>query len=348
MENENNENVEQLYMDFLKAEVENYCNSDGFYEMYWDYNDIESLKESLPEMLEEYNGSDDFIDYMEQQLFESFMNGGWFPEDSLFEQIGLDAHDLDNQAVIDYYEQRLDNGELTDDLEQAGYNGVTYGIQNVLSGISIDVNTMIAPYNEQNYDMGSIISAFGSDYQIPDLDWLEPDYLDNGITYLVHQQGYKLMDLYDELYGTGPDSKLIKSIAKEINNNGAESMSGLTLCSTVSALDYGNLISLMHSGNGYVEFPTNTRVGIYNAWAGSGSVFEIELEKPFVVAISDIRSIEPDSVSNGGEYSVADVYGSGLSTGSGITLSQSAPELVQEDLEQVLNDVRAKYGSENE
>ncbi len=347
MENENNENVEKLYMDFLKSEIEKYCNSDGFYEMYWDYNDIESLKESLPDMLSDYNGSEDFISYVEQQVFESFMNGGWFPEDSLFEQIGLDAHNLDNPEVIDYYDQRLDNGELTDDLEKAGYNGVSLGVSSVLDRISVDVNTMVAPYNEQNFDMGSIISSFGSDYQMPDLDWLEPDYLDNAVTYLVHQQGYKLMDLYDELYGTGPDSKLIKSIAKEINNNGAESMSGLTLCSTISALDYGNILSMLHSGNGYLEFPTNTTVGIYNAWAGSGSVFEIELEKPFVVSVAGIRSIELDSGSNG-EYSVAEVYGGGLSNDTGITISQSAPNIVQEDLEAVLQEVRAKYGNEEE
>lgn len=342
-----NENVEKLYMDFLKSEIEKYCNSDGFYEMYWDYNDIESLKESLPDMLSDYNGSEDFISYVEQQVFESFMNGGWFPEDSLFEQIGLDAHNLDNPEVIDYYDQRLDNGELTDDLEKAGYNGVSLGVSSVLNRISVDVNAMVAPYNEQNFDMGSIISSFGSDYQMPDLDWLEPDYLDNAVTYLVHQQGYKLMDLYDELYGTGPDSKLIKSIAKEINNNGAESMSGLTLCSTISALDYGNILSMLHSGNGYLEFPTNTTVGIYNAWAGSGSVFEIELEKPFVVSVADIRSIELDSGSNG-EYSVAEVYGGGLSNDTGITISQSAPNIVQEDLEAVLQEVRAKYGNEEE
>lgn len=346
MENENN--VKQEYLDFLKEEIQEYCNNEGYFVMEWDYSDIEALRDGLPEMLSDYDGKTDFIDYMDQQIFESFMNGGWFPEDTLFEQISADIENVDNPEVRDYYEQRVSDGMLSEDLGSVGYNGVSTDIESILSKIELDINTMVAPYNEQNFDMGSIISAFGSDYQIPDLDWLEPDYLDNGITYLIHQQGYTLMDLYDELYGTGPDSKLIKSVAKEINNNGAESMSGLTLCSTVSALEYGRLLNAMNNSGMYVEFPTNTRVGIYNAWAGSGSVFEIELEKPFVVATSDIRSIQPDSVSSASEYSVADVYGGGLSTGSGITITQSAPDLVQEDLDEVLQQVRAKYGNKDE
>lgn len=344
MENENN--VKQEYLDFLKKEIQEYC-SDGYYVVEWDYTDIDVLKENLPEMLENYDGGD-FIDYISQQVFESYMNSGWYPEDTFLEQIGLDINSSGNTDMINYYDERVDNNLLVDDLASVGYNGLSLGIEDVLSSIDIDVNVMVAPYNEQNFDMGSIISAFGSDYQMPDLDWLEPDYLDNGITYLIHQQGYTLMDLYDELYGTGPDSKLIKSVAKEINNNSAESMSGLTLCSTISALDYSNIIQAMKSETGYLQFPTNTSVGIYNAWSGSGSVFEIELEKPFIVSVKDVKSIQPDNVSSNSGYSVADVYGGGLSTGSGITLTQSAPDLVQEDLEDVLQQVKAKYGNKEE
>ena len=336
-------NIEQAYKEFLKNEVEKYCNKDGYYEVYWDSNDIDVLKENLPGMLENYD-SGDFIDYISQQVFESYMNSGWYPEDTFLEQIELDINSFGNTDMINYYDERVDNNLLVDDLTSVGYNGLSMGIEDVLSSIDIDVNVMVAPYNEQNFDMGSIISAFGSDYQMPDLDWLEQNYLDNGITYLIHQQGYKLMNLYDELYGNSSNSKLIKSIAKEISNNSAESMSGLTLCSTISALDYSNIIQAMKSGTGYLEFPTNTVVGLYNAWTGSGSVFEIELEKPFIVSVKDVKSIQPDSVSSNSEYSVSEVYGNSISNGSEIIITQSAPNLVQENLDDVLAEVKQKYG----
>lgn len=344
MENENKvDNTRELYLNFLKQEIANYCNSEGKFELYWDYQDKEALQDDLPNILSEYNGDVDFISYMEQQLTESFINGGWFPEDSFYEQIENDIKDGDEQIKA-YYEENRDN--LSEDLGEAGYKGIDFQISSVLNSMNIDVNVMIAPYNEQNFDMSSIISAFGSDYQIADLDWLEPDYLDNGITYLVHQQGHTLMELYDELFGTSKtNSKLIKSVAAEINNNGAESMSGLTACATISALTFGKIIAQKQSGNGYLEFPIDTVMGIYNAWAGSGSTFDIELEKPFIVPVSDIRSISADNSSNNGEYSVGEVYGGSLSNDTGITITNEAPDIVSEDLDETLKAVVSKYGS---
>ena len=221
-----------------------------------------------------------------------------------------------------------------------------YNIASVLDKININVNVMVAPYNEQNFDMNSIITAFGSDYQTAELDLVDPEYLDNGVTYLIHQQGHTLMELYDELFGNNTtNSKLVKSVASEIQNNNAESMSGLTACATIKAMTYGNILKLIQTKNGYLEFPENTAMGIYNSWVGSGSTFDIELEKPFIVPVAYVRSITPDTSLDNGEYSVSDVYGDSLSNDTGITITNEAPDVVSEDLAETLKAVATKYGN---
>lgn len=344
MENENNlDNVRAEYLNFLKQEISNYCNSNGSYELYWDSEDIETLKSELSTIVSNYNGDDDFLTYVEDHVISSIDTSGWFPEDSFYEQIENDIKNSDEQIRV-YFEENRDN--LPEDLEEAGYKGVDYNVASVLGRINLNVNVMIAPYNEQNFDMSSIITAFGSDYQIAELDLIDPDYLDNGVTYLIHQQGHTLMELYDALFGnSATNSKLVKSVASEIQNNNAESMSGLTACATINAVTYGNILKLIQSKNGYLEFPENTAMGIYNSWVGSGSTFDIELEKPFIVPVAYIRSITPDTSSDNGEYSVSDVYGGNLSNDTGITITNEAPNVVSEDLAETLKAVAAKYGN---
>lgn len=344
MENENNlDNARAEYLNFLKQEISSYCNSNGSFELYWDSEDIETLKNELSTIVSNYNGEEDFLTYVEDYVISSMDNGSWFPEDEFYTQIEKDIKNSDEQ-IRAYYEENSDN--LSEDLAEAGYKGVDYNIASVLDRININVNVMIAPYNEQNFDMNSIITAFGSDYQTAELDLVDPEYLDNGVTYLIHQQGHTLMELYDELFGNNTtNSKLVKSVASEIQNNNAESMSGLTACATIKAMTYGNILKLIQTKNGYLEFPENTAMGIYNSWVGSGSTFDIELEKPFIVPVAYVRSITPDTSLDNGEYSVSDVYGDNLSNDTGITITNEAPDVVSEDLAETLKAVATKYGN---
>lgn len=342
---ETNSNIEQRYNDFLKKEIQEYCNADGRYEMYWDYRDEQEYAEGLPKLLADFDG-DDIVSYLYEQMEENFIDGGYFPEDDFTNAIWEDIKKEDEE-LQEYFSNKWDNDEVMDDLYNNGYDGVDYGLEDVLKSIRIPVNIIIAPYNEQNYDMGSIISAFGSDY-LPATNGkdLEADYLDNGITYLVHQQGHSLKELFDDIYGKKSDNKFIRSVVAEIHNNPAEAMSGLTVLAKVSVTTYADLIKAMNNKSGYVEVSTDAPIGIFNPWIGTGSIFEIELEKPFVFSGNEIQAVQLDDVSGSGYYSVSDVYG-GYSRNNDVTFTNEAPELYQEDLEEVMQYVADNYGNVN-
>lgn len=348
--NEDNKDLEQLdnndfkskYYEFLKAGIDKFCNANKQWELNWDYRDDEVFKEELPSILDNMQGND-VEAAIADALDEMFMNGGSFPEDDLYSAIAETLDEVEDEDLREQFRLEMQEGDFWNDMYACGYNGVDYGIEDKLARTKIETNIVIAPYNEQNYDMGSIIAAFGSDYQVADIDYIDETYLDNSVTYLVHQQGHSLKELYDAINGKETSSKLINSIVREIENNAAEATCGLTVCANIDVRTYANLLN---NTSKYVEFSTDTVLGFHNSWIGGGSVMEIELEKPFVVPTSDIMRVRPDKVSDSGDYSVGETFGGSISNDSStVTFTNSAPELYEEDLLEVLRQVRAEYSN---
>ena len=60
---------------------------------------------------------------------------------------------------------------------------------------------------------------------------------------------------------------------------------------------------------GYIVLGKETMTGLFDPWAGGGSVLEIELEKDVRIPIRFIRSAMPDGCDDCGRYGVGDVYG---------------------------------------
>lgn len=344
MENDT-KNMEELYAEFLKDEIAKYC-VDGTYEMTWDSQDKDALRDELPSMIADYNGEDNLISYLSDRLIQNYMDDGWFVEDNLYNKISADAKHLSNKELSDYIEERMSAVDFWDDMTENGYKGVDLGLEYILSQMEFVVDIFIATLNEQNYDLGSIISSFGSDYLQPELDYIDGTYLDNGITYLVNQQGHSVMELYDDLYGEDSSNTFIRSVADELGNNPAEATCCLTAVVGVSGEQFAQLVNMSKSGVGSVEFPVGTALGIFNDWIGGGSLFEIKLEKPFDVPASYILKVKSDNDSSAGAYSVADVYGGDISTeNANIKIKSGASEFAMEDLDEVLSNVKAKYGN---
>ena len=57
---------------------------------------------------------------------------------------------------------------------------------------------------------------------------------------------------------------------------------------------------------GYVVIDKDTETGLFNPWNGSGSCFEIQLERDVKLPVKYIRAALPDG---GDGYSVGSVYG---------------------------------------
>ena len=349
MEDNKKTDLKEQYYNFLKEEIKRYCNEYGSYQMDWDHQDIAVFSEELPSILDEYTGEDNIIEFIENKVLEIYMNSGWYIEDGLYDKIYDYAKNISDKVLSEYIIKEMSEGDFWFDMSLNGYDGVDVGVDRLLSEMNLVVDIFIATPAEQNYDLGSIIPAFGSDYLSPELDMIDETYLDNGITLLLNQQGHKVMELYDDLYGENSSNKLVRSVAEEITNNPAEATCCLTAVSTVTGEQYAQLINIVNSGAGSVELPVGTSLGIFNDWIGGGSVFEIELEKPFVVPASCILKVKSDSDSSRGNYSVADVYGGDISNENApIKVLSGSSEVQLEDLATALSEAANKYAEKED
>ena len=186
---------------------------------------------------------------------------------------------------------------------------------------AIKLNIGISTPMERNLDHGSLhdmvsmMNGYDATYGVTIgsfKDHEKEDVLEacnNGLTYLIQQQGYSISDLHEP-----KGNAFLESVTDEMNNF-SNVMGRLTVLTTV---DYDTFIDLAKASIGKNDFYKSftfgkgSTVGIFNKWLGSGSTLEIELEKPFIVPaeyISDMQ-IELDRMRDHWQgYSVDEVYG---------------------------------------
>ena len=339
-------NLENAMTNWLSEEVKKHCNANGMVETYWDYQDRDALYDEVKKYTKDFEGGD-LIEFIADNMREESWYLDWCDEyeDSLFADIKTDASSIEDEELKNYVVNKLedlDYSDLRDELEVAGYNGVDDGIESELKDVKVNVNLTLATGNEANYDMSSIITCFGTDYMPIEFDSLDEAYLDNALTYLIHQQGHTLREFYDSYLGNADGGRLLNSICNEVDNNPAEATCGLTVLVSVSLGEYNMLLS----DGGNIEVSADTELGLYNSWIGSGSLFEISLEKPFVFPTSMILHADFDDVTGTGAYSVGDTYGTMGDTRKGTVTKGGTASTISEDLNEVADYVRATYGKE--
>lgn len=117
---------------------------------------------------------------------------------------------------------------------------------------------------------------------------------------LFKSQGYDINEVTGE-----EDSKFIKSFIREIDNIWSEYPMFFTCMATMPIEKYFKLV------NGECELDFDGTCGLFNPVQGSGSVLEVELEKPFVIkfkADDDRFGVQVEGAHKCYGYSVKDVY----------------------------------------
>ena len=169
------ENSKQKYNNFLREEVNKYCNENGCYEIYFDYRDEISPKYLLEEFENYQNDKKNYIkfkSYLTEKIYEDY----YYDYDySLYDTIQEDIYRTNDRDIIDEY---LATEDFYEDLTSAGYKGINFDIKDLLRNSRLCVNVMFGTDKERNFDMGSIVSSYGNDYQTPFEDWSvnEEDY----------------------------------------------------------------------------------------------------------------------------------------------------------------------------
>lgn len=208
----------EAYIAWLRDEVGWHCNSRGCYEAFWDYDDSVT-PDQMAEACANYEeaGFASPLNYLDESIMEK---PGFIEalENELISAITRDAA----TAPEGVGEQWVESGDIWGDLESAGYEGIDANVEDLLSNSSFNVNVFFATEAEENFDMGSIVHAFGNDYRDPRLEDVDAEDLDNALSYLVNQQGHSIA----EVYGNG-DNAFIRSVREEIDENSSEAMSEL-------------------------------------------------------------------------------------------------------------------------
>jgi hypothetical protein len=323
--------IEQDYMNFLKEEIDKYCNDNGEYAVYYDYNDEVNMADVIDALDQVSNGTYDSIeDALTDKYYEYYIDY----DGEFFDAI---MRDLRARPELEAYQEQREtemSKTLYDDVEECGYNGLALNIDELLSTGDYNINIIFGTPEEQNSDMGAIITSYGT-YHNPDMEFVEVKDLDNALTKLIHQQGHSVKGIYEGVFGVAKsESKFINSVVEELENNSADYMSGLTACVSV---DYKTLEALYtNKVSGAVKLDVGTTLGLVNIWNGSGSILGIELEKPAILSTSDIIRVQLEGAKNG-NYTVDEIYGLGADAWTDtLSLTSEVGETYTEDLEEVL------------
>ena len=302
----------------LQDEVQQHPNG---YELYFDYDDkisSETIAEAFgkyTDMVQETKGKGAEPDY---PTFAAFLEDTVYEKWELWAAIddqtredfeyGRTAEEID--IVNEYLEE--EGISLGEALDAEGFAGVSWNLSDIIG--EHHMNLMFATPNERNTDMGSIHDMFGDVQELN--DYLQREggdgHFDNALSYLVHQQGYKVSQVAEVFYTGEPTTDtFLQSVVNELDDY-ATSWCMLELTALVT-LDADGLAALdkIAKGEGTIELSKDTMLGIFNEWEGAGGSLEIELNKPFVVPADMIRNVQIEGQESNAikGYTVDDVYG---------------------------------------
>lgn len=145
-----------------------------------------------------------------------------------------------------------------------------------------------------------------------------------GIVWLAKQQGYKKSELRKELRegDVANPQTFLQSMRQELANLPSH-MSTVTFLTKMTfrqltavneAINWRDKQGTFYDARkapqcGYIVLGKETMCGLYDPWAGGGSVLEVELERDVRIPIKYIRCALPDGGLWGNEYSIGSVYG---------------------------------------
>lgn len=329
--------------------------------------------ETIMSAFKEYNEGNkeiSFREYLYDKILEDWGLDAMADEEGyLLSQLNdralQEASDRDDPAFYKVFEEinELPSSEV---LEEFGFEGSSLDIESYLHH-DYHINLMFATEQEKNLDMTAI------EGMIPALDDVSDTYLhsetdyventDNALTYLIHQQGHTVEELFEKVYSEEPeitendskealtetkgrDADFIQSVANEINEGYYGGIMGeLTALTSASGEKLIDLLENISKGEEYIMLSKETEIGLFNEWSGSGSVLEISPEKDIIIPANMVRNIQIERTPNDGKvlsndgYSVDEVYGliGSVWEKSSVEVTSEAPVLRKENMKDVQN-----------
>lgn len=297
------------YRNFLRDAVSELCNADGAYEVWWDLDEQVRPDEVLDAIenyrVEGYQSPQSYLECV------TFMDSATYHEGQFLKELRDLAYDAPEE-VRTLFETSMGSGALWDDLALANYKGVDLMMESALEHSRVNVNLLLATKDEMNRDLCSITDSFGSAYGNAHPELLEPQDLDNALSYLVNQQGYSIGDVYAALDDAMIDSMFIQSVADEVDNNSSESSSCVCALIATNALTYIKMCEMAGKMGGEIVLPArDCTIGIFDKDGGGGSLLGIEPERDVVIPSELLFDVQAEGAGGAfhSGYTVDEVYG---------------------------------------
>lgn len=289
--------IKQLVMDYL---AENYAwnkKDDGFYhfDIYVDYRD--EIDDSTAQ---EIFKNDSPRDVLIEKLWDWYQESEWDIIDSLVDDFKEKVDpELFRQADI-IEDGNIDDGMIRDIVMDSIY--VDYPID-WAEGQEFCFNIIVSN-GDDNYD-------FWLNEHIVDEDGNVDENAEKaGLVWLAKQQGHTLAGVVEALKDEDSlnANEFLASVSSEVSNGyGCEA---LTFCVKMTL---GQAISLNErmeeSPNGSIVLNKNTTCGLYDPWAGGGSLLDIACEKDIEIPFENIWKFYIDARRSNRCDSIHNVYG---------------------------------------
>lgn len=294
------------YKKFLENIVKEYCDT-GKYILYPDYSDkipVQIIEKSYERALKY---GDDFEETLENEVCSSLIDDAEYIFTDLIYKKADQSEDTEIIASV-----RADDS-LFENLCTCGFKGYDFSFNALLKQTSLCLTIKLGTAQEQNYDMSSIISAYGC-WRMPYTEDMNEKAFDNALTYLIHQQGHSIKDIFDCLVASPrgfedtDDGEFVKSVVNEIVNNSSEGLSEVVILLKLSGDDIVDFFDTLikKDCSFQIPFEQGVTLGLFNEWDGCGSLLDIKLEKDFVFSPELIRDV---GVSEDSDNLVGEVYG---------------------------------------
>ena len=326
-----NETLGTMYYNIYPSGYDDRISCDTLGTAIHDYIDKDYIKRDYPKFsyylesrIEEDLWRYDVLDSSAEDLYTAIKNN-------------LPQYDKTFMRAWDKLSDELDIYEI---LELGGCEGPKIEYSEYLNR-DYFLNIMLATSTEENLDMSSINDFFvyGEEKNIN----IIKKESDNALTYLIHQQGYTVVDIMKK--ESADDSEFVKSTKQELDALDYGS-NELTMCVSLRGQELLDTLDAMLDRNNVqnLKVAPKTTIGLFNEWNGSCSYLDIKLEKDFIFPNNMVRNIQVDKssyrdFSNGSKYGYT-VQGvcnpvSEVWTDGHISTTDEQPVLVNETFEEM-------------
>lgn len=283
-----------MISDELQQKIAAWVKRNGYdhYELYADYHD-EIDDKTIRKFLESEHPRMEFEDYMGN--IDKYCDGGYYTVDAFIEAEFM---------IVEWCRKEFDiNDEIEDDeLRECLWdcNMCVCADEDHFLHQDVLVDVFLTNDEEANHEhtLNTVYPAEGVDEneKIQDIN------NSASLLWLAKQQGYNKRQFYNYMHER-PNrikSKFLASVRQELLNK-FYSISKLVF---LQRYTLGELLDIAE-GKRLLTIPVGTMCGLFDDWNGSGSIFEIELEKPVTIPCGRFLLLPDESY----KYNVGDVYG---------------------------------------